>query len=707
MFRFVFSFPPVAALTAGLLLLGFSTSPSFAADIPPEPGKTYDLVIYGGTSGAVVAAVQAHRMGKTAVIVSPDKHLGGLSAGGLGWTDTGNKEVIGGVSREFYERVWKKYQSPDAWKQETAEQYGTSHVSPPRKEGGSPAMWTFEPHIAEEVFEELVAEARVPLVREERLKRDGGKGVEMKDGRIVSFATESGKTFRGKTFMDATYEGDLMAEAGVVYHVGREANATYGEKWNGVQVGVLHHGHHFKKPVDPYVKPGDPSSGLLPRISAESPGEYGAEDKRVQAYCFRTCLTNDPSNLIPFPKPDGYDPGQYELLLRVLDTGWREAFQKFDMIPNRKTDTNNHGPFSFDNIGFNYDYPDASYERREEIIREHVVYQQGLLHFMANDPRMPEDVRSKMAKWGLAKDEFKDNGGWPHQIYVREARRMIGEYVMTEHDCLLATDIQDSVGMGSYTIDSHNVQRYVKPDGYVQNEGDIGVGTPGPYRIAYGALVPKKEDCTNLFVPVACSSSHIAYGSIRMEPVFMILGQSAATAAAMAIDGNLDVQDVPYDKLREKLLADGQVLEHESAKSLVPSKLPGVVVDDRKAKLSGSWSSSASIKPFVGAGYLHDNDAAKGELSARFEAELQPGSYEVFVYYTSSSNRASNVPVEIDFGRERHKVVLDQRSGTNEEKPAKSLGVFKCGGKTAVVISNAGTEGHVIVDAVQFVPVDK
>lgn len=686
---------------------GLSLLPARAADVAPQEEKTYDLVIYGGTSGGVVAAVQATRMGKSVVIVSPDRHLGGLSAGGLGWTDTGSKEVIGGVSREFYERVWKKYQSDDAWTQESAKQYGDSHVSPPLKQDGSPAMWVFEPHIAEAVFEDFVAESKVPLVREERLKRDSGSGVEIKDGRLVSLTTESGKTFRGRMFMDATYEGDLMAEAGVAYHVGREANATYGEKWNGVQVGVLHHGHHFKKPVDPYVKPGDPSSGLLPFISAEPPGEYGEADRRVQAYCFRTCLTDDADNRIPFPKPEGYDPAKYELMIRVLDTGWREGFQKFDRIPNHKTDTNNHGPFSFDHIGANYDYPEATYERRAEIIQDHVAYQQGLLYFLANDPRVAEDVRSKMAKWGLAKDEFLDNGGWPHQIYVREARRMIGQYVMTEHDCLLETDIQDSVGMGSYTIDSHNVQRYVKPDGYVQNEGDIGVGTPGPYRIAYGSIVPKNEDCVNLFVPVAMSSSHIAYGSIRMEPVFMILGQSAATAAAMAIDGELAVQDVPYDKLRERLLADGQVLEHESAKSLSPMKLPGVVIDDRQAKLTGAWASSASIKPYVGAGYLHDNDAAKGELSARFEAELPPNSYEIFVYYTSSSNRASNVPVEIDFGREGKKIVLDQRQGTNAEQPAKSLGVFKCGGKTAVTIGNAGTDGHVIVDAVQFVPVAK
>ena len=275
-------------------------------------------------------------------------------------------------------------------------------------------------------------------------------------------------------------------------------------------------------------------------------------------------MTDHEANRVPFPKPAGYDPKQYELMLRVFQAGWRETFQKFDRIPNHKTDTNNHGPFSSDNIGMNYDYPDASYERRRAIIKEHEQYQKGMLWFMANDPRMPADVREAVSKWGLAKDEFKDNGNWPHQIYVREARRMIGAYVMTENELLKKRATPEPVGMGSYGMDSHNIQRYIigtGKDAYVQNEGDIGVSTNGPYQIAYGSLVPKKGEVNNLFVPVAMSSSHIAYGSIRMEPVFMILGQSAATAAVMAIDGKMAVQDVPYTKLRERLRQDKQVLE--------------------------------------------------------------------------------------------------------------------------------------------------
>jgi hypothetical protein len=373
----------------------------------------------------------------------------------------------------------------------------------------------------------------------------------------------SGRSYSGRMFIDATYEGDLLAAAGATYHVGREANSVYGETWNGNQVGILHHGHHFgKRAISPYVVPGDSTSGLLPRISAEPPGVRGEGDARVQAYCYRLCLSRHPDNRLPFPKPEGYDPGQYELLLRVLDSGWREAFQKFDEIPNLKTDTNNHGPFSTDNIGRNHDYPEASYERRREILREHETYQKGWLYFLVNDPRVPADVRAKMSQWGLPKDEFRDNGGWPHQIYVREARRLVGMSVTTEHEVLKTRPVADPVGMGSYTIDSHNVRRYVTAEGHVQNEGDIGVPTKGPYPISYGSLVPKRGQLENLLVPVCVSSSHAAYGSIRMEPVFMILGQSVATAAVLAIDGGLAVQDVPYAALRARLLLDGQVLEH-------------------------------------------------------------------------------------------------------------------------------------------------
>lgn len=543
---------PVASVILSIILAACGTTEAEASSYEA------DVIVYGGTSAGVIAAAQVAAMGRSVILVGPDTHLGGLSAGGLGWTDTGRKEVIGGLARQFYHRIWRHYDTDVAWNWQKRAEYGNRGQGTPAIDGAERTMWIFEPHVAEKVFEDLVAEQRILVHRDQWLER--GDGVQKKRRRITSIRMLSGKTYRGRMFIDATYEGDLMASAGVSYHVGREAGSVYGEEWNGVQVGVLHHRHWFMKPVDPYVIPGDPSSGLLPRVSGEDPGQKGDGDGRVQAYCFRMCLTNVPENRVPFAKPAGYGAKQYELLVRVFERGWREAFYKFDPIPNRKTDTNNHGPFSTDNIGMNYDYPEGSYERRREIIAEHETYQKGLMYFIANDPRVPAEVREKMTTWGLAKDEFVDNDNWPHQIYVREARRMVGAYVMTEHDTLGKRKVPQPVGMGSYTLDSHNVQRYVKPDGFVQNEGDIGVKTPGPYRIAYGSLCPKKGECTNLLVPVCLSSSHIAFGSIRMEPVFMILGQSAATAAVQAIEARCAVQDVDYGGLRERLIEDDQRL---------------------------------------------------------------------------------------------------------------------------------------------------
>lgn len=526
----------------------------------------YDLVVYGGTSAGVVAAVQAKKMGHSVILLAPEKHLGGLSSGGLGWTDTGNKAVIGGLAREFYHRIWQHYNQPEAWRWQKREEYGNKGQGTPAIDGTQRTMWIFEPHVAEKVFESLISDYQIPVQRDAWLDRAGG--VAKSNGRLDAIKMVGGQTWRGRMFIDATYDGDLMAAAGIAYHVGREARTVYGEQWNGVQTGALHHRHHFavlKQKISPYVVPGNPASGLLPRVSAQPPGEEGAGDKKIQAYCYRTCLTDAPENRIPFPKPAGYDPAQYEILLRVFQAGWRETFDKFDAIPNRKTDSNNHGPFSSDNIGYSYDYPEASYARRQEILLEHETYQKGWYYFIANDPRVPRDVQDSMRRWGLARDEFADNGNWPRQIYVREARRMIGAYVMTENDLLKKRPTPDSIGMGSYGIDSHNVQRYITADGSVQNEGDIGVPTAGPYEIAYGSIVPQKPQCQNLLVPVCLSSSHIAYGSIRMEPVFMILAQSAATAASLALQRQLPVQDLPYGDLRDQLLKDGQVLEFRTA----------------------------------------------------------------------------------------------------------------------------------------------
>ena len=697
-------------LTALFIFTTFLPATSRAAD--------YDLIIYGGTSAGVTAAVQARKLGKSVVIVSPDQHLGGLSSGGLGFTDTGNKAVIGGLARDFYHRVWKEYQKPETWRWQKPSEYGNKGQGTPAMDGENRTMWIFEPRVAERVFEDYVREFQIPVHRDEWLDR--ANGVKKSGARITSITTLSGKTYAAKMFLDATYEGDLLAAAGVDYHVGREANSVYGEQWNGIQVGVLHHRHHFgalKTKIRPYVIPGDPKSGVLPRISTAPPGEYGAGDKRVQAYCYRYCVTDHAENRVPFPKPDGYDPKQYELLVRIYEAGWKETFDKFDPIPNHKTDSNNHGPFSSDNIGMNYDYPEAGYERRREILAEHRTYQQGWLYFIANDPRVPKEVQARMTKWGLPTDEFKDNGHWPHQIYVREARRMIGKFVMTDNELTKKKPTPDAVGMGSYTIDSHNVQRYVTPDGYVQNEGDIGVGIT-PYAIAYGALVPQAGQCDNLFVTICVSSSHIAFGSIRMEPVFMILGQSAATAAALAIDSNLAVQDVPYAKLREQLLKDGQVLEYASANAprgqagkasagfLDPKKLPGLVVDDADAKFTGAWQHSSAASGFIGNGYQHDSNARDGKASARFEAKLpKSGHYDVRLAYPPNANRASKVTVEILHAGGREIVFVDQRKAPAIDDRFHALGHFDFTAEqpAVVIITNAGADGFVVVDAVQWV----
>jgi len=521
-------------------------------EAPEETEETFDLVIYGGTSAGVSAAIQASRMDASVILIEPGSHLGGLTTGGLGWTDSGDKSVIGGISSELYRRVKQHYDQADAWIYEDPSGYD-------RYRPDEDTMWTFEPRVAESILEEMIADEDITIVRGLRLDRRNG--VKLEKERIVSITMEDGKTFAGKMFIDATYEGDLMAAAGVSYTVGRESNDQYAETLNGVNRAANTSNHRFIKNVDPYVVPGDPSSGLLPNVHGDDLGAEGSGDHKVQAYCFRMCMSKVAENRVPFPKPDGYDENDYELLLRNFEAGDLRLPLKLDMMPNGKTDTNNNMAFSTDYLGGSWDYPEASYEKREAIIQEHVKYQKGLMWTLANHPRVPEEIREKMAVWGLAKDEFVDNQNWPHQIYVREARRMVSDYVTTEHDCRRERVVEDAVGMGSYNMDSHNIQRYITPEGTVQNEGDVQVSPGGPYLISYRSIVPKKGEAENLLVPVCLSSSHIAYGSIRMEPVFIILGQSAATAAVQAIKQEVAIQDIDSVLLRERLLADGQVLD--------------------------------------------------------------------------------------------------------------------------------------------------
>ena len=542
-----------AVLSIGILSAELD-GPVTSTGAPPiarEPARAYDLVIYGGTAGGVVAAVQGSRMGKSVVLIEPGQHLGGLTSGGLGATDIGNKKAIGGISRDFYRRVAQHYARDDAWTVQKRAEFKSN-----RQAGNEDTMWTFEPHVAEQLFDTMIREANIPVLKGERL--DLKAGVIRQNGRIESIQLESGQRIAGKMFIDATYEGDLMAGAGVSYTTGREANAQYGETYNGVQVLDK---HQFKLAVDPYVKPGDPTSGLLPGVDSSTPGPTGSGDNRIQAYNFRMCMTTVPANKIPWPKPEKYDPKRYEILRRYIQAGVWDALGSITPMPNHKTDTNNNGAVSTDHIGANYEYPDGDYATRAAIFQDHVNYQQGLMYFLANDPSVPEKVRLDVSRWGLCKDEFPATGGWPHQLYVREARRMVGAYVMTQNNCQRREVVSDSVGLAAYTMDSHNCRRFVDADGHARNEGDVQVGGFPPYPIAYRALVPKETECANLIVPVCLSATHIAYGSIRMEPVFMVLGQTAATAASLAIDGFGSVQQVDVRELQQRLKADGQVLE--------------------------------------------------------------------------------------------------------------------------------------------------
>jgi len=523
----------------------------------------YDIVIYGGTAAGVAAAVQAKRLGKTVVVIEPTHRLGGLSSGGLGQTDIGNKAAIGGIAREFYQAVRRHYEQPSAWRWQQRGQYQDDGQT--RTEAGEATMWTFEPSVALKIFNDWVTTDRIEVVYGERLNR--GKGVTLTTTtpwQIRAIAMESGRTFHGRMFIDATYEGDLMAAARVRYTVGRESNAQYGESANGVQTQRAK-AHQLYPGIDPYIKRGDPASGLLPHIDPTGPGEEGAADQRVQAYCFRMCLTDHPENRRPFAKPEGYDERWYELLFRNFEAGAREMPWINSAMPNRKTDTNNKRGVSTDFIGQNYRYPEASYAERERIVAQHRLYQQGLMWTLAYHPRVPEAVRREVSRWGTARDEFIEGDGWPGQIYVREARRMVSDYVMTQHHCEGTAVADDAVALAAYTMDSHNQQRYVDAQGYVRNEGDVQIGGFPPYPISYRSIVPAAKQCANLLVPVCLSASHIAFGSIRMEPVFMVLGQSAATAAAQAIDERKPVQAIDYRKLRDRLVADKQVLSWKGA----------------------------------------------------------------------------------------------------------------------------------------------
>lgn len=532
-----------------ILMIGLSAASLHAAE-PSGPGRLYDVVVYGDSSGAVVAAISAKRQGNSVILVNPTGFPGGMSASGLGATDfLGKQGTFGGIASEFYVLVAKAY--------------------------GKDFVRSFEPHVGRQAFEKMLADAKVQVDYNELLDRAPGKGVKMNGKRIESITTLGGKTYRGKMFIDATYVGDLMAAAGVSSTVGREPESQYGENLAGVRRGDtkprVHYTQrdkdHFVKNVDPYVKPGDPESGLLPYVFQIDGLANGQGDRKIQAYNYRVCLTTDPKLRIPIEKPEGYREIDHELLLRNFDAGDTRLPALVEQLegPGSKVDWNNMHAVGSDHPGANWDYPEASYEKRREIEKDHQTYIRGFLWTMAHSPRVPEAIRKKTADYGLPKDEFTDNGGWPWMIYIREARRMVGDYVMNQNDCEGKRSAPDPVALGSFGMDSHAVQHFVTESGLANTDGVIWRVPPKPYGISYRSIIPRKGECENLFSPICLSTSHVAHGSIRMEPVFMALSQSAAIAAGLAITKEVSVQDVAYPVLSEKLEAAGQILRPAQA----------------------------------------------------------------------------------------------------------------------------------------------
>ena len=542
------------------LCFSCTTSGPQAPDAP-----RFDLVVYDATPAGISAAIQAERMGLEALILSPYEHLGGLTTSGLGATDIGNKAAIGGIAREFYRAVRSHYAADAAWTWQRREEFkGRGHRP------GEDAAWTFEPHVAEALLEAWIVQEGVEVWRGVRLDREASLLRSSSDPQRIlglpllwSRGTAGPSVVLGEMFIDASYEGDLLASAGVPFTVGREANAEHGETLDGVQLGLATK-HQFEVPVDPFVVPGDPGSGLLPGIEPGPAEPDGSADDRVQAYCFRMCLTDEPNNRLPWSQPADYEEHEFELLLRWFDAGARRTPWHVVHMPNRKSDVNNNRAVSTDYLGASHGWPLASDAEREVIYADHRRWQEGLLWTLATNPRVPKVVRDEAQRWGRAADEFRDHDGWPWRLYVREGRRMQSELVMSEAHCRGDELAADPVGLAAYTMDSHNVRRVVvqTPEGgVVRNEGDVQVGGFEPYPIGLSAIVPPRGSCENLLVPVCLSATHIAFGSIRMEPVYFVLGQSAATIAAHALEEDVSVQDVNRARLRERLLADGQVLE--------------------------------------------------------------------------------------------------------------------------------------------------
>ena len=567
---------PVAAGT-----IAVQTAKAEELTVVTEEGD-YDVVVYGATSAGVTAAIAAKKEGADVLLVAQNELIGGLTSSGLGATDMANEKVVGGLSYEFYNRMYEYYLDDSVWTSQTREEYfellGKDIYS--GKDDALRMQWVFEPHVAEQIFEDMLIDYDVPVIFNERIDLGSGVIMDESGSRIEKLVTESGKEFGAKVFIDCSYEGDLMAESGVTYTVGREANSEYGETMNG----ILPNNSEIEM-VSPYIVEGDPDSGLLPFIEDGALGAKGDEDSRVQAYCFRFTLSTDPENRVPITKPENYHPEWYETRARIfLNNPDAECELTLSNMPNSKTDTN-HADF----VGMSYEYADGDYLSRKNIEDDHRDYVLGLLYFYAYDERVPEEIREMMRGYGLAKDEFDENGNFPVQIYLREGRRMVSDYVMKESDVITQsvpgviqkTTAPHSVGQGFYWFDSHRVAYYRI------NAGDLGDGyqTDGnfwqsrrDYPISYESIRPKVDECVNLYVPVCLSATHAAYGSIRMETTYMIVAESAGTAAAMSAakmeeDAGFKVQDLDYAELAVRLAANGQYLGDIVAEDLSDGEL--------------------------------------------------------------------------------------------------------------------------------------
>lgn len=645
--------------------------------------ETYDICVYGGTSGGVIAAYTAKKMGKSVLLIEPGKHLGGMSSGGLGYTDIGNKYAVTGLGLDFYRRVGKHY--------------------------GQFESWIFEPHVAEDVFMQYIREAKVPVLYQSRMVAAVKENGFIKEISLENTAAPSTqqKHIHATVFIDCSYEGDLMAKAGVSYTVGRESSGVYSESYNGVQVqppATPQHGNQVPEGVDPYKIPGNSSSGLLWGISNAILAPIGSGDNHVQAYNFRICLTDDPANRIPITRPEDYDSSRYEILPRYIaklttPNDIREIL-KFDLMPNHKTDINNGGGFSTDMIGRNWEYPDGDYATREKIQKEHELYNKGLLYFIGHDPRIPDSVRLFMLNWGYPKDEYADNHNWSPQMYIREARRMRGVYVMTQANCERKEIVTDGIGMAAYGMDSHNTQRLVI-NGMVKNEGDVEKGGAGPYPIAYRALIPKENECKNLLVPVCLSASHIGYGSIRMEPVFMVLGQSAAVAAAFAVDAHTTVQQVDVKKM-QTLLAANPLMDGSTPEILVDND------DSAHVEITGKWSLKKGGTYGPSAFYSSENDQPK---TVKFIPEVKKsGNYDIYTYVLPRISNVSPATKVIVFdGRQSREItIVKEKVIVNGQTSGEwvHLGKFNlpAGKKAGVTISNKEAGGVIVADAVLLVP---